>query len=840
MKLRYFPALLAGALLPLAAAAQTDTQTDAQAQAQSQAQAQPEASTSTSTDNLALEEVIVTAQKRAESLQDTPISLTAFSSERLEVDGINNLNDIGSKVPSLTIEPFPINNATLRIFIRGIGLIDAQVTQDPPIGIYIDGAYIARSTGTALDVADLERIEILRGPQGTLYGRNTTGGAINLITKRPNPGEFEFKQKFTVGDRNLFTSKTSANIPLGDSAAIKLAYLYTETDGYVENGGPGGDWGDREVEGYRLDLRWDITDWLQLDYAYDKSDTEYYNYTYQAIKPSTFRNSVLDLIADQANSRVEAGPGYTDKRLDRLDSEMPLETSHTEIEGHALTLAADFDSFQLKYILAYRELYDAAYADLGSGAADADYRVDSHVWTAPDGTSYPLVVPQVSQDQLSHEFQISGNVGERLNYIVGAYYFEEEAEEDNRPAHHQFHSPIDDADVPGGSSLTIANIVSQFYTVDNEAWALFGQATWTPPILGDRLHLTFGARHSEDSRDAFKFIDDRVFVYSPLGTRTEATANPANCGGEPTCILVAGAIAGMGIPDPQKVYEAQRDKTFKDDSFTLVGEFDITDDINIYAKAVEAYKSGGFNTRDPHLDANSGGNDFGFGFAEGFEEEKVRSYEIGVKSELLNRRLRINGDIFFSEYTDIQLNFLVPGTVADTKVANAGEAEMQGLELDITYLYSRDLLLMLNYAYLDAEITEATDPTSGADVSDQFVFSAAPEHSYTAAADYTIAAGDWGRLALNVSYNYMDERNGGTYIQSVERGTRLGDYQLWNARLGVSEVSIGGGSLALAAWVKNALDEEYEITAIDNMPHADRSVIWGEPRSYGVDLIYQY
>nr|WP_239547536.1 TonB-dependent receptor [Spongiibacter marinus] len=223
------------------------------------------------TQRYALEEVVVTAQKKAESLQDAPISLTAFGQQALENKGINSLADIGANVPSMSIEPFPINNATLRIFIRGIGISDAQITQDPPVGIYMDGVYIARSTGTALDVADLERIEILRGPQGTLYGRNTTGGAINLVSKRPNTEAFEFEQKFTVGDRYLLTSKTSANIPITDTLAAKLAFLHTEQDGFVENTGPGGDFGDREVQGYRMDVRWDINDSLTLDYAYDHS-----------------------------------------------------------------------------------------------------------------------------------------------------------------------------------------------------------------------------------------------------------------------------------------------------------------------------------------------------------------------------------------------------------------------------------------------------------------------------------------------------------------------------------------------------------------------------------------
>ena len=172
----------------------------------------------------ALEEVVVTAQKKEASLQDTPIALDAFGEDALEREGIANVGDLAANVPALTIQPFPINTTTLRIYIRGIGLIDAQITQDPPVGVYIDGGYIARSAALATDIADLTRIEVLRGPQGTLYGRNSTGGAVNLITRRPNVDAVEFKQNVTLGDRDLATVRSMLNLPLWDGSAVKLAY----------------------------------------------------------------------------------------------------------------------------------------------------------------------------------------------------------------------------------------------------------------------------------------------------------------------------------------------------------------------------------------------------------------------------------------------------------------------------------------------------------------------------------------------------------------------------------------------------------------------------------------
>ncbi len=769
----------------------------------------------------ALEEVVVTAQKKAESLQDAPISLTAFGQQELETKGINSLSDIGANVPSMSIQPFPINNATLRIFIRGIGISDAQITQDPPVGVYMDGVYIARSTGTALDVADLERIEILRGPQGTLYGRNTTGGAVNLVTRKPSTEALEFEQKFTVGDRSLFTSKTSANIPVTDTLAAKLAFMTTQQDGFIENTGPGGDYGDREVQGYRLDVRWDVNETMTLDYAYDRSELDYYNTSYQAVTRPLGDKGQAEPIKEHASEQTV----YSSRRLDKMATGKPLEESNTEITGHALTFTAGFDGGEFKYIAAYRELSDASYADIGGGAGSTEFRLDTHRYKgqATNDEWTPLVKPLVTQRQRSHELQVSGDAwGSRLEYLVGAYYFKERAIEDNSPLHHQLSA---DARIPGVPfRVHVVNLLSQHYEIENEAMAFFGQATWTPNTLEDRLHLTFGARHSRDKRSAIKNQTD-LNIAELYGLALD---------------LPWGTIDQS---DPGRQFDdVEASKKFDDNSFSFVAEYDLTDSINLYGKVNEAYKSGGFNTRDPQRDGNQGpasdGIDYGFGFVDGFDEEKVRSMELGIKSELMDRRLRINADIFKSVYSDMQLNFILDGTVADTKITNAGEAEMQGLEADITFMATRNLLLMLNYAYLDAEVTKARD-VNGQDVSDQFVFFAAPEQSYTAVADWTIADADWGRLGLNVSYNYMDERNGGSLASNV-KNTRLDAYGVWNARLGLNEMPLAGGMLSVAAWGKNLLDEEYAISAIDNQPQADRSVLWGDPRSYGVDLIYRY
>ncbi|CAH0991788.1 Vitamin B12 transporter BtuB [Sinobacterium norvegicum] len=218
---------------------------------------------------LALEEVVVTAQKRSESLQDTPIAISAFNSTALENLGVTDVTDLGSSIPSVTMAPFPSSTSTPVIYIRGIGTTDIQTTKDGAVGMYIDGVYVGRANGMASDVADIERIEVLRGPQGTLYGRNTTGGAINFITEKPHE-EFALTQTFNAANYDSFGSKTSINVPLTDDLFAKFSYMTSQKDGWIESEGdgvtsdnePSIGWGDEDKEAANLSVRWHMTDTL--------------------------------------------------------------------------------------------------------------------------------------------------------------------------------------------------------------------------------------------------------------------------------------------------------------------------------------------------------------------------------------------------------------------------------------------------------------------------------------------------------------------------------------------------------------------------------------------------
>ena len=206
----------------------------------------------------------------------------------------------------------------------------------------------------------------------------------------------------------------------------------------------------------------------------------------------------------------------------------------------------------------------------------------------------------------------------------------------------------------------------------------------------------------------------------------------------------------------------------------------------------------------------------------------------------MKRRLRLNGAVFDSRYRDMQTNFMISGTISDTKARNAGKASMRGVELEAAFVALRNLILSVQYAYLDARVEEVID-INGNNVANLYPFIAAPPHSYVATIDWTMLRGNWGKLRGYLNYQYIGDRQGFVITEDKRGLTAIEGYGLLNARLSLAELRLGArGKLDIAVSAKNILDEEYPAAAIDNLPHADRAVVWGEPRAYGLDLVYRY
>ena len=359
-----------------------------------------------------LEEIIVVAQKKVESIQDVPISIIRFDSEKLVELGIDELKDIGSSIPGLYVNTFNADPGAIRLFIRGIGNNSVQVTQDPSVALYLDGVYVGTAFGTGFEGVDVESIEVLRGPQGTLYGRNSTGGAVNIITARASTDTLSFKQEFTAGNLGVFKSRTNLNVPLTDDLAVKLNYLISQRDGYVKNRGPGEDFGEEDRESLVADFHWSASDQVSLDYRYENTEMN-----------DTQRFEQITVTDPAAVLAFSTRINESDRdRLDTVTSLRPIPKNSLDLSAHTLHIEWSMsDSLEFRSITAYREFDSVANSDALSTAEG-----NGVFYTGSPTTLHVLV----DYDQFSQEFQFLGTVGV-LDYVAGLYYFESDADWDN-------------------------------------------------------------------------------------------------------------------------------------------------------------------------------------------------------------------------------------------------------------------------------------------------------------------------------------------------------------------------------------------------------------------------
>ena len=684
-----------------------------------------------------IEEIVVTAQKRSESLQKTPISMMAMTGADIEKKGIADITDLRTLVPSLAVTPHPNSATTARVFIRGIGNNDDQITVDPSVAVYLDGIYIARNQGLSAEVAEVERIEVLRGPQGSLYGRNATGGAINYITRAPELGEFSAKQTLAIGNYDQFRSRTRVNIPVGETLAVELGYLHSQKDGFVDNPGTGVDrWGDQRRDAYRAAVLWQPTDALQLRYTYDRSD---------------INDTPVFMVAAPFYPRMADRPTAGSPLVRNL---MPNDATS---QGHNLTISWEVaDDVTLRSLTGYRKLSSITNQNYLTGVAGP----------------FPLILTgfDQKQDQWSEELQLVGSTFDRrLDYVLGAYYFDEDGESSDY------------------SAITGRPRMDRVATIHNRAYALYGQATLRPAFM-EGLYLTGGLRWSRDERKA----------------TLDQTIVPAT--GLPT-VLPRGA----------------GDNHFSNISPSLVIGYNANASLNIYAKYARGYKTGGYNIRASSIAR----------FNEGFGPETLDSFELGIKSSWLDNHLQANLALFRSNYKDIQTNIQSdPTNVAITDVFNAGKARIQGFELDLIAKPIDALTLSVNYAYLDAKFQQILDQ-AGNDITSRYTFVEAPKHTLTTSLEYRFPDTPIGVLTANIDYFLKSKVSTST----ADRRYVIGDYGLLNARLTLSDIPVGFGSWRLSAFGKNLTDKEYYIAHFNGgLP----SAIFGDPRTYGLEVTFEY
>ncbi len=614
-------------------------------------------------ENEGIEEIVVTARKREENLQETPISITAVTAQALEDRQITTTQGLAEVTPNLIVtqgQGVSGNSSAGAYFIRGIGQIDFLLNTDPGVGVYLDGVYIARSMGSILDLVELDRAEILRGPQGTLFGRNTIGGAVNLISRAP-ANEFGGDIDLTVGDFNRRELRASLSGPIGEHLSGSLALLRRERDGWVDRVTDGSRLGDEETTGARLAFRLDPTSDIRFDLALDYMDQEGTSPPANVVQinetanfPGFHNGALVGPPCVPPPGSLTNPACFNGQWVARdLYTEQGTFTSHQELQvwGAAFTATWDISpNLTLRSITGYRET-DA----LGNR----------------DGDHTPILIQNTTDtwthEQFSEEVQLLGTAFEnRLKWILGAYYFQESGENLNFVTF-----PV--VAIRSGGS------------VDNDNTALFGQATFD---VTEQLSVTAGLRWTDETK---RFLPDQIVLADPTGSFPP--------GSVPGFRLVPFVESATSITETTPMVNVA---------------YQWTDGFMTYATYSQGFKSGGFTQRIfPPLPAPPA-----------FAPEFVDSYEAGFKYDAANGRVRLNGSAFFTDYSDLQVQVLVG---VQPLTANAGGAEISGYELELNLLPVDDLHINAAVGYTNAEYTELDPTVLATGVTLDSAFAQVPE-----------------------------------------------------------------------------------------------------------------
>ncbi|MCK9247026.1 MAG: TonB-dependent receptor, partial [Anaerolineaceae bacterium] len=452
---------------------------------------------SANTRAMTIEEVVVTAQRREESLQEAPISVFVMGASDLENQGIRSITELGEgSVPNLRISPFGSGVSTHVITVRGVSALDpGQISRESTTGVYLDGVYLGRAQGLSIDQMDLERVEVLRGPQGTLFGRNALGGAISLVSKKPS-GEWGFQQTVGVGNYDALNSITRIDLPEIAGVSAKIDYLVSERDGWVKNPARGqSDWSAVDKEGGRIALLWQAADNFTVEYAYDRS---------RSAQVSNYMH--IDSLLPGAEAFPEGEfQQLESSRVSRGRTGALNEPSTSRVWGHTLNLNWDLnDQHTLRLISAYRNLRQSQFNSFGG----AFFRPGP----ATGNLFGRLSLAEVRQDQISHEFQWLGNL-DRLEFVAGAFYFKESAQDAQS-------DPFGNQLTANGPIVLPAPLYSRpaparASDVTSESQALFGQVKWTPGVLNDRLSVTVGGRYNRDEKDGARRLINGESAFLP-------------------------------------------------------------------------------------------------------------------------------------------------------------------------------------------------------------------------------------------------------------------------------------------------------------------------------------
>jgi iron complex outermembrane receptor protein len=811
-----------------------------------------------------LEESIVTARKRIEAVQDVPIAITVLRDEEARRLGVRNLMDLNEVVPGIEVQDGTGTSAASNIYIRGVGQRFVGVNIDSGVGIYLDDIYVGRADGGLLEMTDIQNVQVLRGPQGTLFGKNTTGGAILVETKRPTPNA-EGVVRVRAGNEGRLDGSLSLNAPLSDSIYTRLSLQNAERDGWMRNVFDGRDYSDEDRLSVIWQTRWRASDTFTADLNLVYSETD------QAVRGAQCVNSPGDgwlgtlynllYIAPSTGQTIGTACDAAEALpYDRFDSDLGG-SYYAENQGASVALEwAPSLSFKLKSITGWRSTETSFEEDADSTALTLQHVVSAGV---PDGQA-------AETDQYSQEFQFIGDtLGERLFYVAGVYYFYEETTAGSRvfldgpwafPDPGVIQPPLIDFPgvaallgtwTPGNQLYTYISDVSQLRT-DNEAWAAYGQAEYH---INDSWRLTLGLRYTDETREA----DYSLFRPDPA---TLSLAGPGAVIVDP--IPNAFAVIPNDYIMPAGSFNAAHDYAlFASDS----GETGITEWTPLITLQ---YMFGGIGPIDygsAYIQYTDGFLSGGLyptvsGTLEEFQPETVEAIEVGVKFDAFAGRFRANLSAFTMEYNDRQLvrnQIGVEQNPLSLVTINAESATINGFEVEAWALPADSLQLQVNLAVYDAEIDTFTDEVSlpldplapvvtpGCEFQDPFPIEVCPvdrsdenlplipETQLLLAAQYRFDTG-FGTVTPRIQWSKKWDIERCLDRASCLSGAYRGDDEDLSAR--VSWIS-PDQSWEVAAYGTNLTDEQYIIGGTPNFEaYGLGSYVYAPPRLFGVEFSY--
>ncbi len=796
-----------------------------------------------------LEEIIVTAEKRETSLQDTPIAVSAFSGEELDRALINNTLDIQMNVPNMLMSKG--NFTTANVSIRGIGNTAVGSAADSGTGVHFNGVYLNNPRIFETEFFDTERVEILRGPQGTLYGRNTTAGVINMITRKPDD-EWGGDLQGQVGNYGATKFKGAINIPLGEQWSQRFSAFYSKRDGFVDNEYTGNDIDGRDMWALRSSTAWrgEDTDATLVINRFEEHSNRMRGSNQQCTKD--LEGIIGCLPTSRGNEKTHSGATVTgfltgiagsilgtpfpvddyanslnppDPRVQYLDFEPRYDVEDTIV---SFEINHSFADLTLTSLTGYHRSDFNARNDYDFTRASEQWPVEVTVHAGPDGDftvnrSWNSDRSTTQPEQFSQEFRLASDFEGDWNFLLGGFWMKYQGE-----THYYVYAS--GLELFGGLTGVPEDqrlFDNDTHSFDLDTWALFGELYWQTT---DRLHMTLGLRYTEEEKSSLQRTVYLNFLDNPSAPNGGYNA----FGGE------------------------WSEPTGK---FNLT--YDVSADIIAYATLARSYKSGGFNP----ISQNSPllVEDPGLAY---FEPEFINSIELGTKMTLMDNSMQANFTYFFYDYEDLQVSKIVAQTSLNENV----NATIQGLEAELRWAPTANLILSLDASWLDTELdtflsidpaninllgtTEniATTPnanvylgsscpngtpasTAGCatDVTGNQLTNA-PEFSFNLGISYTWALGSDKELTAASSYYYQDKFY--TRIFNAPND-ELDAWDVWNATLTLASLQ---NNWYTEAWVRNIGDEDHitgQYLGDQNVGLAYNQFLL-EPRTYGLTVGYQF